>query len=386
MNPLIAASVVYDGGERVVVPGQMGAPNADQLAGTPLENLCELACRICYDSLGAAKSRSSVAMHQHLKEVGHLSVYEHANLTFELSRAVISGESGIGVLVNRPGVWVNLEDGNGDPRFTANLRAILEWDSWSARSVPMRWSGYAASVGYILKKLAHARCPLVVANPATAAPYAQAMPEWYATVVEPRSDDERWVSMFVSGSRGLSHELVRHGDHTAISQRSTRYVDEDGSPWVEHPLTSNYLASADAVVRASNGEQTELSLAQLTGHTQRTAARTYKDTVLALEPWLIARGIDKFTARKQARGAARGYLGNALYTELVFSASVAQWKWIIRQRASAAADAEIREMACKALLALKASRYRDSFDAMYLAPSPDGIGQVLTEAADVPEA
>jgi thymidylate synthase ThyX len=48
--------------------------------------------------------------------------------------------------------------------------------------------------------------------------------------------------------------------------------------------------------------------------------------------------------RKAARGAARGFLSSSLYTEMIFSASVAQWKRIFAQRISVHADAEIREI------------------------------------------
>jgi thymidylate synthase (FAD) len=48
-------------------------------------------------------------------------------------------------------------------------------------------------------------------------------------------------TFFITGvSRGLTHELVRHRVGVAISQRSTRYVDEDESPWILHPLLEQY--------------------------------------------------------------------------------------------------------------------------------------------------
>jgi thymidylate synthase ThyX len=67
------------------------------------------------------------------------------------------------------------------------------------------------------------------------------------------------------------------------------------------------------------------------------ARGTYEDIVDELTP---------VVGRKQARGAARGFLGNALSTELIFSASVAQWRRMIAQRDNEAADAEIRDLFC----------------------------------------
>jgi thymidylate synthase ThyX len=83
------------------------------------------------------------------------------------------------------------------------------------------------------------------------------------------------------------------------------------------------------------------------------------------------------TARKQARGMARGYLGNALQTEMLFSASVAQWKRMLEQRLTPAADAEIRLVYELALAELKRSRYGAAFERYELVDSPDGLGKVL---------
>src|SRR5690606_24684162 len=95
---------------------------------------------------------------------------------------------------------------------------------------------------------------------------------------------------------------------------------------------------------------------------------------------LISRGVDKATARKQARGAARGYLGNALQTEMIFSASVAQWDRMIEQRANVAADAEIREVFVKVVREIQQWPKIDTWFPEYeISPSPDGIGEIVTK-------
>ena len=48
-----------------------------------MARLIEYAGRVCYDSFG--KGRDSPAFHAHLREVNHLSVIEHANLSFFIS-------------------------------------------------------------------------------------------------------------------------------------------------------------------------------------------------------------------------------------------------------------------------------------------------------------
>lgn len=366
-NDLIMAKLVYDGGDSVIVPSEMGTPRKDQLQGTPAERLCELAGRVCFDSLGRGRPSFTTAetqgYHDHIKQVGHGSVWEHFNFTVAVEATSTAERHLISWLCcNRPGVLV-LPD-KDSMRVTLNLRSAIEWMRFSKEFYANAPGGHdwidednCLSGG--IQKIANLLAPHIVDDPNG----------WEdldcRELVEPINDHERWVSMYVTGSRGLSHEL-RHGDFTAISQRSTRFVDESESPWVEHPLETEFRNSTEDRIEDRDPV--------------REAKSYYKYIVGHLEPWLLNRGIDKTSARKQARGAARGYLGNALHTELVFSANVAQWKRMLRQRASVFADAEIRELFCKALVELKRwSRYASSFDGWELATSPDGIGQVAVE-------
>ena len=64
-----------------VRPDDKACPH--QLTGTEHDNLIEYAGRICYDSLGSEKTRSSVDYHQHINDVGHTSVQEHSWHTFK---------------------------------------------------------------------------------------------------------------------------------------------------------------------------------------------------------------------------------------------------------------------------------------------------------------
>ncbi len=172
--------------------------------------------------------------------------------------------------------------------------------------------------------------------------------------------------MYLSGSRGFSHEQVRH--RFQMSQRSTRYCDESSSPWVEHPLLTMY--------RDEMGEEFGTTLVP-------SAQSRYSVAVSKLEAWLRMRGLDGLTARKQARGAARGFLGNALFTEMIFTANLPQWREMVMQRCSPGADAEIRVLYAQVLRELKngVSRHDDRvktyFDDLSLVPSPDGIGEVV---------
>ena len=174
-------------------------------------------------------------------------------------------------------------------------------------------------------------------------------------------------TFFITGvSRGLTHELVRHAIGIGISQRSTRYVDESASPWIKHPLFVQYLeetADNDLLVdwddAVANCEQ------------------VYDRMVEKLEAFCIAKGVDKLGARKQARGAARGILGNALETEMIWSANVRALRWVLEQRGSDAADAEIRSLALALYDVVKAEIPAYALDYV-LAPATDGLGQTIT--------
>lgn len=223
------------------------AAKPDQLKGTDGERLVEVAGRICYDSLG--KGRSSGAFHEHILDVGHGSVEEHAQYSFRIS-----------------GV-----------------------------------------------------------------------------------------------SRALTHELVRHRVGVAISQRSTRYVDESDADVVVHPAML-----LEGITGISNVAWPRAIQA---------CRDAYLAMVIDVEACLLFRGVDKATARKQARGAARLILPNGIETELIWSANIRTLRHVIELRASDGADAEIRELGI-ALLRLM-QREAPAYFRYEIAPAADGIGEVV---------
>lgn len=380
MSHLINAKLVYDGGSDVQIPSELGTPRDDQMQGTPGERLIELAGRTCYDSLGKGRPSFTVGdrqgYHDHIRQVGHGSVWEHFNFTIQIP--LPSGRKEFGTAtrlrrvfsmatMNHPGVLTF--HNHRSLRVTLNARSVNEWLRWE-QELYGRTAPLAKQFAAMVSKLGNQLLPHVISPIEIELDENDALfPELLGTkVVEPKGAHEQWISMFVSGSRGLSHELVRHGDFTAISQRSTRYVDESESDWVEHPLISEFV-----------GDASETGIPGCKNDVLKAAKAAYRVTVCELEASLLDRQVDAQTARKQARGAARGFLGNALYTELIFSANVAQWKRMLRQRASVHADAEIRELFCKALPELKRSRYGDQFADWQLERSPDGIGCIARE-------
>lgn len=361
------ASIVWDG-TTLTPPADMGEPRADQLRGSNLDNLSELAGRICYDSCGTG--RNSVDYHQHIRDVGHTSVLEHANLTFAVQLDVPNYLAVCESLLNRPGIWAAKEvpsliltPGTGGGfilRITANLRAVREWHEFPPSNK------MAKLVGDQIQFLAKKEAPLVLADTNG---QDVGMP---MRVVPPKYEEEIWISLFLTNvSRGLSHEIVRHKFRTAISQRSTRYVDEGDSEWCWHPLIKNMIG--DEVLFETGDFNDALGTKFTLKDIQGLCQQGYKSIVDKLQAKLAADGIDKFTARKQARGAARGLLGNALLTELIFSASLAEWKWIFGLRAAAPADAEIR-VVMNEVYELLTAKFPDAFVGWTREECPDKIG------------
>lgn len=356
------AELVFDG-TAVYVPNGCGTAAPGQMDGTPLERLAELAGRECYDSLG--RGRSSVDFHRHILDVGHLSIYEHCPFTVAIP-GVARDPDELLAFANRPGVYLRVGDFGDYLRVSMNLRVLLDWQRWRPPH------GDPRPLPAALQDVGHRLAPRLFA-PA---------PDWVMVrgvfpVVSPVDDEERWITLRLVGSRGFSHELVRHGDRTAISQRSTRYVDESESDWVMHPL-----------IRAACDTHRTRRHADFV----REARALYRDSVDVCEGFLLGdaagaggasnrKDVDRGTARKQARGAARGWLGNALRTSLIFSASVAQWRRMLFMRCHPAADAEIREVFAAALRVLQTSRYAQGFADLSLVPSSDGLGEVLAGGA-----
>ncbi len=189
-------------------------------------------------------------------------------------------------------------------------------------------------------------------------------------------------SFFISGvSRGFSHEFVRHHVGCSPSQRSTRYCNESDSPWIPHPLLKEIFSieRETYVVEGSTADPMKIgSLEDEWDGVIQIAQRFYRRAVDRGERLLEGRGVDKLTARKQARGAARGALGNALETEMIWTGNVEAIRHAIVMRGNGAADAEIRAVAVR-LLEIMVAELPVYFNDFVVSPSPDGIGEIITK-------
>jgi thymidylate synthase ThyX len=358
------ASLVYDGFEKPRIPASMGEPLPDQLQGTHLEQLGELASRICYDSLGVdengkRRGRSSEALHKHILEVVNTSVYEHCVINLHYTSPTIL--STVMCFLNRKGTFLKI-NGDNTLDITINFRAILDWGRWTSRIHSVFGYGVPEQLHKILQHFGHQVAPQIF-------PAATIDETHLFNLIDPANlgPEQAHISLYLHGSRGFTHEQVRH--RFAMSQRSTRYVDESETPYSIHPLITKYMDEASL--------EDSLGMRALMNEARDLDRETYKYIVKNLIAFCEKQGLDRTSARKQARGAARGSLGNALESEMIYTASANDWLWMLSQRLAKPADAEIRRVYVSVLHALKASRYAHFFQHLKTIPSPDGIGEIL---------
>jgi hypothetical protein len=293
--------------------------------------------------------------------VKNFNVYEHADFTVIING--ISREILMHCLINRPGVWC--ENTARGFEVTMNHRCVLEWDMWKT-SFGQVYDYTIDRLGEQLWNYGRSLAPHLYPEP------KYPTPEVCALV--PRTKDllptQASVSLYLSFSRGAGNEQCRH--RKRMSQRSTRFVDESESPYVQHPLITQFLED-DTVPGAIKADAVSAM------HESEIKDKyTYIKMVTYLQEYLKKRGVEGTQARKQAWGASRGCLGLALHTEMIFTDTVAGWKITLGQRGTKLADAEIRVLYTPQVLeCLKSSRYGHFFEGYQMEDCPDGIGQSL---------
>ncbi|MDY0059038.1 MAG: FAD-dependent thymidylate synthase [Myxococcota bacterium] len=178
-----------------------------------------------------------------------------------------------------------------------------------------------------------------------------------------------WSFLLAGVSRGLTHELVRHRVGVAYAQRSTRYVDEQESPWIVPPLFREQASDPPEV--AALRRQACAELARV-----RQEACTGYARLLGLGQELLAQthpGLEPAERRKLLRGAARSVLGQGLATSIVFSANLRALIHICQMRGVRHAEAEIRIVAAQ-LAAIMRAEVPAYFADLELTDAPDGLG------------
>jgi thymidylate synthase ThyX len=293
----------------------------DRLASTPGDNIAEYAGKLCYDSLLKPKGRSSGPYHEHIHEVGHLSVYAHAVETFSVSygKDPADGLAAMAALHCRPGVWVTSVS-RVEFRFSISLRAIIEWEQHGPEG---QNAATAACLHSMLLQYLRPQFPLTLAPVKADNEYPMVAPDLFIRPCDPLGEREQWVSLYMSGvSRDLLQELVRHHYQANPSVRSTRYCDESGAKTVMPPAAAHNAHARGIALFA-----------------RIYAQRNYTAMFTAAK--------DLGLNEKAARGVARSCLLGATETELVYSLSRFQAKHILGLRVRPHADQEISDLADK---------------------------------------
>lgn len=278
--------------------------------GTDYENLIEYAGRKCYDSINTEKSRSSKEFHEHILEVNHDSVTAHSMLFVKINSFMHFNIFKI-AFANERGWWTD-KNSNNEEILCVNFRFLN------------RYKNVFSQHTHLLDQLiliASEKAPFIFQKP------NRVIVHYYKEAEESEIPEElKWYSFEINNiSRALSIELNRHMNQTALSQQSSRYVDKSNFKFIKHPH--------DAMSESDTEDFVELCK----GFYEAAFTTSYNK--------LIASGVEKFTAKKQARGVASRYLPQGSDTEKVFSVSKWQLDQIIKQRLNPAADKEIYNLA-----------------------------------------
>lgn len=171
-----------------------------------------------------------------------------------------------------------------------------------------------------------------------------------------------FLSFQVTGvSRTLTHELVRHGEGTGISQESQRYVDAKDMRFVIPPLLANAIIAEVGYTPTCISDIIDIDNAGVRDAFNLFYASCSKslEDYIALQPLLVAMakeaeaasiiGDDKavVSAKKRANEAARSVLHNACETRLVWSMNLRASRHIMLMRGDEPADLEIRRLSAE---------------------------------------
>lgn len=128
--------------------------------------------------------------------------------------------------------------------------------------------------------------------------------------------------VFHNVSRIFTHELVRHGVGTAISQESLRYVRLNKIPF-EHP---DFITNDSELLSEAND-----LLFRMEEFQRKVAEKTEIDNMT-------------FHDKKQVTSGARRYAPEGLGTSIGWTANIRALRWVIESRTSKHAEIEIRKV------------------------------------------
>lgn len=170
------------------------------------------------------------------------------------------------------------------------------------------------------------------------------------------------TTFFIEGiSRSLSLEMNRHRPFS-ISQRSTRYTEEEDSAIVLEPYYAMLFKKFEfqkieglwvhAVSPADDESNVEFDIINPFLYDCEKMFASYKLQVQRL----IKRNplnLSGFALRKWARGKARNILPHCLETQVTYTNNHRGWRFFIEERSAKGAEPEIRRLADVVLIELR---------------------------------
>lgn len=321
---------------KLVLPKEEFTKAPHKLTGSRHENLMEVAGRVCYDSFGDTGGRPSKEYLEHIVESKHTSVLGHS-----IVRIIVKDydllSNWCAVFSSSPGWYLSIAaDDSKRAILTANIRFLeREIDSTRSMAQSIPRNIITTDTFVTLYKIGREQAPHILTQEFD--DYQILHGNIYETVTYDRKFSKEhfpilnynWYAFEVECSRSTSHELIRHSFESAISQRSTRYVnevDDNGYfTFLHHPfeeIDSSHIEFVKFIGKKYN---------------------SVKNSVLEK---LKTKPISDFAKIKQARAAASRYIPHGLRTKLVYSVSERQLKEVIKQRnIQYVADEEIKIVA-----------------------------------------
>lgn len=304
----------------------------DQMCGNSYELLMELAGRICYNSIHG-KGRDTKEYFKNILESEHYSILAHSWFCFELDsysdRPISVSDIAFRWLSLEPGTFIF--EKNYVHYMLVNLRTIMRWFNKDFLIADLSVANLDGSDFRLLFDIVNTLVFNIIEKfklknifPGNLIPNIinndNILTENEIDIVNGFPSEFRPITFWIKCSRSCSHELIRHNYNVAISQRSTRYVDESKSNFIHHPLTSNTWI---------DDEKISFDPFNLNRYKSAFAIHTESS------------GLD----RKAARGIAARYLPHGIETQLVMTFPRFVLDNLFKYRINEHADAEIRQIA-----------------------------------------
>ncbi len=272
----------------------------------------ELCGRVCYKSEDRITENSAKGFVERIIDSGHKSVLEHVNISFNIRNVLPQRSSELLAIIDRLRAIQCSCNSQGGVFITMNLRSLrdlfllgLERNSISDEIV-------CSSFPYRKEILRGVRAPLVTSDKSK---YVEDNDlfnfEFYTNCIDREKHIFKTVKFITD--RGVSHELVRHR-RASYLQESTRYC--------------NYSKKGLTFIEPVGFELTEDNKKVLLQSELAYNRRVNED---GLKP-----------------EQARYFLPNGLKTEIICTANICQWKYMLKLRTSKYAHPQIADLFRKA--------------------------------------